>query len=239
MIQVLVKDNNTRVLALIPARGGSKGIPNKNITPLLGIPLIEYSIKAALGCNCIDLIAVSSDSDEILNVASSHGVTLIKRPAELASDTASSNAVIDHALKVLNTKNDITHLILLQPTSPLRLAEDIDRAWNLYLEKQPKLILSVTRPNIEIQKSFIMGKDGYLTGMLSPEAPFTNRQSLPDAYMPNGAIYICSVEAFKQKSLLPLEKIYPYEMEFDRSIDIDKKEDLQLAEQYLLGKQHV
>jgi CMP-N,N'-diacetyllegionaminic acid synthase len=225
-------------LAVIPARGGSKGIPHKNIALLAGIPLIEYSIQAALKAVSIQHIVVTSDDDQILKIAGQFPIQLLKRPAELATDKASSDAVIEHAINHCSKIFSFDHIVFLQPTSPLRTGEDIDQAWKLYERKKPQLLLSTLAVESKIHKMFIEDENGFLKGVLSPEAPFMARQELPKMYLPNGAIYICSVAAFNKKQTLPRESIISFEMPAEKSIDIDASEDLLLAEKYLsYGKQ--
>lgn len=222
------------LLAIIPARGGSKGIPRKNSVLLAGIPLLVYSIKAALSAKCIDQIVVSSDDDGILELCAPYPIQACKRPANLAMDSSSSDAVVDHLIKLYADKLNVKYLMLLQPTSPLRLAEDIDRAWDLFLKQKPQLLLSVYKGSDKLVKAFKKKEDGFLTGLLSPEAPFLPRQVLPEVYLPNGAIYICSLEAFRQSKGFPREQILPYIMDEVRSIDIDTIDDLKAAENFLL-----
>jgi len=224
-----------KLLGIIPARGGSKGIAEKNITLLAGKPLIEYSIEAAIHSNCFDGLVVSTEDQKISKIAGNFpNVDIIDRPIELASDTATSDSVIAHVIEEYRSRNTIfTHLMLLQPTSPLRSVKDIESSWELYKKIVPELLLSVSKPRMELHKAFLQKSDGFLSGLLFPEAPFMRRQDLPNVYIPNGAIYICSLESFDKNKCLPREFIYPYEMDIDRSLDIDTIDDLKIAESYL------
>lgn len=225
-----------RLLGIIPARGGSKGIRNKNIVNVYGKPLISYTIEAALASACFDGLVVTSDDDAILNVASKYPVTLLKRPAELATDTAGSDGVIEHALKVCGGNNDFELLMLLQPTSPLRSADDIREALHLYKETSPAMVMSVTKLQDGLQKAFKRDAQGFLTGVLSKDAPFQRRQDLPDLFLPNGAIYLCARAEFIKDGKLPRDLIVPYEMPPQRSVDIDTEADLLIFENLLKEK---
>jgi CMP-N,N'-diacetyllegionaminic acid synthase len=225
-----------KLLAIIPARGGSKGIPDKNIIDLCGKPLITYSIEAAKSSASVSNIIVTSDDDRILKIGTELGVQVLKRPSELATDTASSDDVIRHVLETSCSQHEFTHFILLQPTSPLRTHGDIDNAWKMYKEKKPELLISTFKPDVEIQKAFVKGEDGFLTGLLSADAPFQRRQDLPDIFLPNGAIYICSVADFMAKRCLPRKTIMSFEMTRDNSIDIDTINDLEDAKKILSCK---
>ncbi len=221
------------LLGIIPARGGSKGVKNKNIRVLGGKPLIQYTIEAALASGCVDRLVVTSDDDKILEIAKSLEVDCIKRPDELASDTASSDAVIFHVLETLTDLSDLDDLVLLQPTSPLRTANDISLAYAKYKEVHPEMLISVSRVEMELQKAFVSDSNGYLRGLLSPDAPFTRRQDLPDIFLPNGAIYICGVGRFKSGKALPRVGLFPYVMGADVSVDIDTVADFERAEKFL------
>lgn len=221
------------ILAIIPARGGSKGIKNKNISLLAGIPLIDYTIQAALKSSYIDQIVVTSDDENILSVASKHNVTLLKRPDFLSTDSASSDGVIAHAISECSLLFNFDHIILLQPTSPLRTENDIDLAWELFKETQANMLISTSVVENKINKAFLKDENGFLKGLISPNAPFVPRQELPKLFIPNGAIYICSVQSFQKKQSLPRDLIISYEMDIERSIDIDLAEDLMLAEKYI------
>lgn len=224
------------LIGIIPARGGSKGIKNKNIKHLLGKPLIVYSIEAAIQSKCFDTLVVTSDDDAILDVASKYNVGLLKRPESISSDTATSDSVIAHALQSLNPKGPFEDLMLLQPTSPLRTASDISESWSLYKNIQPNILISVSKVELELQKAFVEGKDGYLSGLLSKDAPFQRRQDLPNVFLPNGAIYICSCKAFSEEEGLPRDRIFPFVMASEKSVDIDTMEDWLQAEQILIKR---
>lgn len=224
---------NLKVLAIIPARGGSKGLKGKNIAPLDGVPLIAYSIKAAKESKYVDLCLVSSDSPQILDVAKTYGSEALRRPDELASDTASSESAVTHALSAYP---GFDLILLLQPTSPQRTAADIDSALELLITSEATALLSVYEPKHTPYKCFKISADGFLVGLIDNDTPFMRRQDLPVALMPNGAIYIIFREEFLLKESLLSEKTIPYFMSEERSIDIDSIEDLAAAAE-LLKKQ--
>jgi CMP-N-acetylneuraminic acid synthetase len=218
-------------IALITARGGSKGLPRKNILPLNGIPLIGWTIKAALDVTQIDRVFVSTEDSEIAKVSQELGAEVIPRPLELASDTASSEVVIEHAIEYL-TKESISFdtFILLQPTSPLRTADHINSAITIYDDKNANVVLSVFEPSHTPIKAYIETGKGEITGLFSPEAPYSRRQDLPKAFQPNGAIYVFNVNKFLEEKKFPKERVFPFVMTEQESADIDTQEDLHNVE---------
>ncbi len=226
-----------KFLSIIPARGGSKGIPKKNIIELAGKPLIAWTIEASLKSKYISKTIVSSDSDEILNIASKYNCHTIKRPGELATDEANSQVVIEHVLKNINA-DSYDYLLLLQPTSPLRDSKDIDLAIEKIIEKKATALISVYTPEHTPLKAFLQNEEGFLKGLVNNKYPFLRRQDLPTVYMPNGAIYIIKIDEFlKHKQLFTNQTIH-YKMSIEKSLDIDTFEDLHLVSKILSkGKQ--
>lgn len=217
-------------LALIPARAGSKSIKNKNLVNLNGFPLIYYTIESAKKANCVDEIVVSSDGDSILEYALKQGVKTLNRPKELAEDTTQSHEVILHAL---SHHKDFQHIILLQPTSPLRKAHDIDNAFRIFMKKKANALISVSKIDNKILKAFVADDGDCLKGICNNKYPFMPRQSLPQTYQSNGAIYIVKRDLFlKNPSFLP-EKTHYYVMSEESSMDIDTQKDLELANNIL------
>ena len=214
-----------KVLAIIPARGGSKGIPRKNIVNFRNKPLIQWSIDAALESKYITDIVVSSDDDEILDYSNnSNGVICLKRPSELALDNTRTEPVLVHTLDNLKTKYD--YFILLQPTSPLRTSEDIDSAFLRFLNSKSSSLISVCSLESHPYKTFIVNDKGFLQGIINNDFPFFPRQKLPIVYKPNGAIYIISVSEFLKNKSLFTDKTIHFEMSKMKSLDIDSLEDL-------------
>lgn len=228
--------------AIIPARGGSKGIAYKNIVLLNDRPLIDYTIKASLGSRFITETYVTSESDKILSVAGQSGAKLIKRPAELATDTATSESAMIHAIEYLSSQTgtvpEIT--VLLQPTSPLRDAEDIDRAFELFFSSRADALISGTEPDINPLKRMLVREDGMLKTITEDRmAPFKARQLLPRAFGPNGAIYIIKTAIFMQTGMLLTGNTIPFYMDKAKSHDIDTMADLEQAAQMLSEKAEV
>lgn len=226
-----------RVLAVIPARGGSKGLPGKNIYPLAGKPLIVYSIEAAQEAHCVTTVVVSSDDSKILRVSADAGAETVIRPPELATDTATSEAAVLHTLTTMTERSgpyDV--LLLLQPTSPLRTAHDIDDAYTKFSSGKGTALLSVAEPEHSPYKAFTIATDGFLHGLVSDEAPFRRRQDFPPAYQPNGAIYLIFTQDFVKRKSFYTEKTLPYIMPRERSVDIDTLDDLKKIESLLVHR---
>lgn len=221
------KKSIKKIVAIIPARGGSKGIPKKNIVPVSGKPLIAWTIEAARKSKYVDKVVVSSDSDEILKVASKYRAEPIKRLAELATDTALPEPVIRHTLSCLKKAGYVPDiLVYLQPTSPLRTHKDIDQAFDKFFHSKATAAISVIEIDKKYLKAFVSDNRGFLKGAVNNKFPFMNRQLLPSIYMPNGAIYIITISAFKKFNRLLSDKTAPYIMSFEKSIDIDTPDDL-------------
>lgn len=216
-------------LAIIPARGGSKRLPRKNVLNLAGKPLIAWSIEAAKGSKYIDSIVVSSDDDEILSVANSYGVQSVHRPKELASDTATTIDVLVHVIESIEETYD--YIILLQPTSPLRDAKDIDKAIEYLFAKEANSIVSVCEIEHSLLWANTLPDDRNMCGFLKDEVLNKRSQDLEQYYRLNGALYICKKEALLQeRSFFLKENLFAYEMPQDKSIDIDTKLDFLIAE---------
>lgn len=219
-----------KVYALIPARGGSKGVLRKNLATLAGNPLISYSIEAALVADDIDEVYVSSEDEEILGVARALGAKIISRPRNLAQDDTPTAPVIAHAIEHWDRSCSLPgFIVLLQPTSPQRTGKDIDEAFALLDKMGGNNLISVYEPPHHPLKAFLVNEEGYLKGLLSERESFTRRQDLPPAYMPNGAIYIFTVTEFLAEQKIPMERVFPFVMPIERSVDIDTIADLQLV----------
>ncbi|WP_457564272.1 acylneuraminate cytidylyltransferase family protein [Caminibacter sp.] len=219
-------------LAIIPARGGSKRLTRKNILPLNGKPLITYTIEAAKKSEYIDEIVVTSDDEEILDIAKKENVKIIKRPDFLATDTASSIDVLIHAIENM-PKFD--YIILLQPTSPLRNENHIDEAIELLDKKNADAVVSVCEMEHSPLWSNTIPENLDMSGFLRDEVKGKRSQDLPKFYRLNGAIYICKTDEFlKYKTLFLDKNIFAYVMDRKSSVDIDDEVDFKLAE-VLLG----
>lgn len=228
--------NMPKVLAVITARGGSKGLVRKNILDLAGMPLIAWTIKAAKRSKYIDKVVLSSDDEEIMAVAERYNCEVpFRRPATLATDDASSLDVLFHAIEKVPGYD---YVILLQPTSPLRNSTDIDRAFKMMISSEANGCVSVC----EVAKTpfwmFSLDKNNVLSRLLPLPSGGHCRQSLPVSYELNGAIYLVKIESlYIEKSLIP-EQTIAYEMSRERSIDIDCLLDFQQCEAYLNEESH-
>jgi CMP-N,N'-diacetyllegionaminic acid synthase len=224
-----------KAIAIVPARGGSKGLPRKNILDLAGKPLITWTIEACLQSAFVNKVIVSSDNDEILEIAKNSGVEALRRPESLATDSALIMPVISHAISTLEEQlEDIQYIVLMQPSSPLRTVNHLDEAFVKLISSSATSLISVTKPTQSLLKSFRID-DGYLKGLVSDSYPFMRRQDLPDTYLANGAIYIVDLNEFKKHTVLLTNQCVPFEMDQESSLDIDSFEDLKAAEALLSG----
>ena len=186
------------VLAIIPARGGSKELPQKNILPLAGKPLIVWSIEAANKSKYIDRCIVSTDDKAIADSSKKNGSEVpFMRPSKLATDVANSNDVILHALDKLGDPYDI--VMVLQPTSPLRESKDIDQALEFMQQNNVSAVVSICSSNKPLHWHFTLETDGKLKPVYEDKIIYTNRQELPLTYIPNGALYIAKTDYFRSK----------------------------------------
>lgn len=217
-------------LVIIPARGGSKGVPGKNIKLLNGKPLIQYTIEAALEITDEHNIIVSTDCVDIKAVAENLGINVPSlRPENLASDTASTYEVLRYELDQLEKKNrKYDYIILLQPTSPFRTGKHIREALEIYrgdLEMVVSVKETKANPYFTLKEE---DKNGYL--IPSKKTSATRRQDVPKVYELNGAIYIIDVSTLKKMSLSKFAKVGKYVMDEISSHDIDTTLDWNLAQ---------
>jgi CMP-N-acetylneuraminic acid synthetase len=220
--------NGNSYLAIIPARGGSKRLPKKNTLLLANKPLIAWSIEAALNSSYVDKVIVSSDSDDILDIAKKYGADTIKRPDELATDSATTYDTIKH---VIDNTREYDNIVILQPTSPLRDSLDIDRAIELQSRKSADAIISVCKVEHSPLWTNTLPSDGSMTGFLSDEALGKRSQELQTYYRLNGAIYIYIRNILiKEKSLFFNNNIFSFIMDTKKSIDIDTEIDFKIAQ---------
>ena len=220
--------NNKTFLAIVPARGGSKRLPRKNILDLAGKPLLVWSIEAGLMSQYIDKVVVSSDDDEILTIAKHFNADTIQRTSVLASDTATSFDVIKHTLEQFG---NYEYVVLLQPTSPLREAKHIDDAIAFLNEKGADAVISVCEMDHSPLWSNTLPKDTSLVGFLSDAVLNKRSQDLESYYRLNGAIYVCKTERLlEEKNFFLKDSIYAYVMDRESSIDIDEAIDFKIAQ---------
>lgn len=215
------------LLALIPARGGSKGIPRKNIRPFLGKPLLQWTIEAALSASCVDSVVVSTDDIEIAEIAMASGAEVpFLRPAELATDSAPSIATVLHALEQMPHVND---LLLLQPTSPLRTSFDIDAIFSLRQRAQRDSAVSLTLSPKHPALMYTLNQDQRLKRLLKIDGADC-RQGLPPVHVLNGALYLAKREFLIKEQSFISDDTVGYVMPSDRSVDIDTPFDWHWAE---------
>jgi CMP-N-acetylneuraminic acid synthetase len=218
------------VLALIPAREGSKGIPGKNLAVVGGQPLICWSIVAAQKSGVVDRILVSTDSRRIAEIAVACGAEAPwLRPAELSTDDALVLAVARHALSEFERTEVADWVILLQPTSPLRRADDIRNALELARTRDAQSVIGVTPTHTHPSWLFTIGERGALNRQASEPAS-TQRQQREVFYVPNGAIYIVKADVLRRGGSWYDAGALAYVMPAERSLDIDTPWDLRLAE---------
>jgi CMP-N,N'-diacetyllegionaminic acid synthase len=221
-----------RVLALIPARGGSKGLLHKNVAPVHGRPLIAWTIAAAAGSALVDDVVVSTDDDEISRVALAAGARVpFRRPAAFSSDTARMTDVVGHALDTLDESGDTYGwLLLLQPTSPLRTAVHIDAAFARLAASGGSAIVSVCEAEHSPQWMGELPPDGNMGSFGAGAATKANRQELARFYRLNGSIYLAAVEYWRAQAGFLGPGTYAFIMAQDESVDIDCALDLEIAE---------
>lgn len=219
--------NGKTFLAIIPARGGSKRLPRKNILDLAAKPLIAWSIEAGLQSNYIDKVIVTSDDDEILDIAKQYGSDTIKRPDELANDTATSFDAIKHTIDNVERYD---YVILLQPTSPLRTAKHIDEAIELLASKKANAIVSVSEMDHSPLWNNTLPDDGSMSNFIREEVKNKRSQDLKTYYRLNGAIYLTKIDKLlEEKSFLLTKNAFAYQMDRENSVDIDEEMDFKLA----------
>jgi CMP-N,N'-diacetyllegionaminic acid synthase len=213
------------VLALITARGGSKGLPGKNILPVQGRPLLDFTVAAARAATCVDRVVLSTDSDAIADAALAAGCAVpFRRPAELASDDASSIDVVLHALDHL-PPHDL--IVLLQPTSPLRSAADIDAACAQLVKTEAPACVSVTVAEQSPYWMYRLADGQHLQAVLEPPPGVSRRQDLPPVYTLNGAVYVARTPWLRRTRTFVTAETVAHVMPPERSIDIDTLEDFE------------
>jgi CMP-N,N'-diacetyllegionaminic acid synthase len=227
-LQFMPKRTANRIVAVIPARGGSKGIPRKNIINLNGKPLIQYSIQAGLDSQRVDECYVSTDDEEIEKISKNCGAQIIKRPSSLAGDTTSTFDVIKHSVEVLDNPDII---VILQPTSPLRTHIDIDNGLSL-LKPEVQAVIGVC------EFHGFLWKDS--NGNIQPEFPNRKRRQILDKrYIENGALYITKIDVYRNNDsrigmgIPSTGNVVPFLMHRKTSIETDSLEDFEVIQHYM------
>jgi len=220
-------------IALIPARGGSRGLPRKNTADLCGKPLIAWTIEAALKSATMTHVFVTTEDDEIADLATRHGATVIARPARLATDDARTEDVVQHALDAIDERGiAVRYFALLQPTSPLRDERHIDELVAGALKAGASCAWSVVSAEHHPFK-MLVERDGGLRPVVGVDELGSPRQQLPRAFRQNGAIYWMSCDAFRRHRTFFVPPVHPYEMSREQSVDVDTAADLNACRKLL------
>jgi len=233
------KNQKLRILGLIPARGGSKGVPGKNIKLLAGKPLIAYTVEQVNASMQIDRLILSTDDEAIAKIAREIGLEVpFMRPDELANDSAGSLAVVQHALDFVEAKGERYDAVcILQVTSPYRPEGVIDDAITLFMKEKPDALVSVRKVPDEFNPhwTFEIEKNNRLKISTGEEKIIPRRQELPPAYHRDGAIYITSTDTIKNKGSLLGDDIIAFPIDSPKLINIDTMDDWNEAEAFYLS----
>jgi len=230
MARKLARAGGGGTVAIVPARGGSKGIPRKNLCPVLGRPLLHYSVMAGLGASSVDRVVVSTEDAEIARVAAGMGAEVLDRPAGLATDEAPTIDVVLHALDALEAQGQtVGAVVLLQPTSPLRTAADVDAAVGLWREGGCDSVVSVAMSDHPPQWSFTI-EGGLLRPLFEDKFLRMRRQEVPATYRTVGAVFVASRDTLRRHHGFYGGRVRPYVMPKERSVDVDTELDLALVE---------
>jgi len=220
-------------LGLIPARSGSKGVKGKNIRPLLGKPLIAYSIECGLDCPSINHLVVSTDCEKIADVARKYGAEVpFMRPIELAMDNTPMMPVLEHAINSCEEKyqSRITALVLLDATSPMRTTSDVENCIKIFKGGDCDAVISAAPARRNPFFNMVISENGYIKLAIEPEKPITRRQDCPATYDLNNSIWVFSRRAILEDRERIPEKSRLYLMDEDCSVDIDSESDFKVLE---------
>lgn len=216
----------SKLVAVITARGGSKGLLGKNLAMIKGIPLLAYSIRAGIECPSVKRVVVTTDDVAIADVARQYGAQVVTRPATLATDTARSEDAVRHVLDKLAADGEQFDLLaLLQPTSPLRTANHLYECVERFHGSGAGCIISVVEETHHPYKALTLA-DGWLSPLFDQAMLSSPRQLLPRTYRPNGAIYLIGCDTFRSANSFYVEPAMPYVMTSEESVDIDTAKDL-------------
>ncbi len=225
-----------RTVAVVPARGGSKGLPRKNLRTVGGVPLVVRAVDAAREARTVDAVWVSTEDTEIAAVAREAGAEVVERPAALATDTAQGDAVLRHALEHLRGLGQEPMVaVLLQPTSPLRRAADIDGCVELFHERRAASVFSLCAAEHHPGKAVVL-RDGRVEPFTNERDLEARRQDMAEAWRQNGAVYVVGVGEFLAGGRLYRRPCFGYVMDRRDSIDIDDEVDISIAEVLLAAR---
>ena len=223
-----------KIIAIIPARGGSKGLPKKNVKEIMGKPLIAWTIEQALASKYLDKIYVSTDNEEIKLISEKYGAEVpFLRPKVLARDDSPTIDVIMHAINWFEKREEYFDIIvLLEPTSPLRKEDDIDNAIELFIKNIDKADSLVSVGDVHLENPYIMKKfeKGYVKSFIEINEEIYQRQQLPKVYFPYGVIYLSKTDALKKYKTFYQERTIPYYIERWQNYEVDDIYDFICAE---------
>lgn len=223
--------DNKRVLGVIPARGGSKALPRKNLKVVGGKSLIAWAIEVGCSSAYIDRLVLSSEDDDIIEAAKANGCEVpFRRPAELAQD---STPGIDPVLHALGELPGFDYVVLLQPTSPLRTVDDVDGSIAMCVRNKAPACVSVTKCRQHPFLMYYADSSGRLAPILKDASAFHRRQDYPDVFLLNGAVYVAETAWLRKSKSFLGERTLGYEMPAERSTDIDSEADLQIVSNLL------
>jgi len=224
------------ILAIIPARGGSKGVPRKNVRLLKGKPLMYYSIKVGLESKYTNRVVVSTDNEEIASVAKKYDAEVINRPKEISGDETPTILVLQHILKYLKEKQkykpDI--VVILQPTSPLRLVQDVDNCIEKLINEKCDSVMAVKRIDTPLEWMVKLDKNGKANNIFEQKVKFIRRQDTEKIYIPNGAVYTTWTRVIREHKTFKGPDTRAIVMPYERSIDIDTELDFYIAEKLMI-----
>jgi CMP-N,N'-diacetyllegionaminic acid synthase len=232
--------DNKRILAVILARAGSKGLPSKNIKSICGKPLIAWSIEVGLNSIYIDEVMVSTDCPLIAEVARKHGAsTPFIRPSNLATDESTSFDAIHHTIDFYKQKlkKEFDYLVLLEPTSPLRTSKDVDCAIEMLINSGRESIVGICKTESQ-NPAFLVVKDkqNLISGYLNKEIKVIRRQEIEDIFFLEGTVYISKVKTYMEKKTFYHQSTIGYEVEKFKSLEIDDMDDFVMVEAIMKHK---
>lgn len=229
--------DNKKVLGIIPARGGSKGVPRKNLRLVRGKPLIAWTIEQGHKSAYIDRLILSSEDDEIIQVARMYHCDVpFRRPVELSQDSTPGIEPVLHALGQLPGYD---YVVLLQPTSPLRTVQDIDGCIEKCVRSDSPACVSTTRSQQHPFLMYYTDGDGRLRPVAAEGAAFHRRQDYPDVFLLNGAVYVAGTTWLSENRSFMSKETVGYRMPAERSIDVDSEDDLRALSDYLASRDAV
>ncbi len=231
---------NKTFLAIIPARGGSKGLPGKNIKELCGKPLIAWSIEAGLKCKYLDEVMVTTDYQNIVEVSKQYGAIVpFLRPNKLASDTTTSFDAIKHTIEYYKNElnKEFDYIVLLEPTSPLRESSDIDKAIEVLLDSDVDSIVGICRTEDQNPVFLVLKNEkSFISGYENKEMKVLRRQDIKDVYFFEGTIYISKTNVLLDKKTFYHENTIGYEVPKYKSLEIDDMDDFVMVEAIMKHK---